>query len=202
MASLQKPSNILILLGFYALPCIIPSGEIRSSRINRGSLILVLNMKNIHKNLSNKKLAVTSAIVLLTTGTAIFAHGKKELRLEDMQERIQDAFSHHDENSDGFLSQEEFEDSRLSKRNNFQKLDKDGDSVVSKQELQDFTAARFAVMDRDADGIVNKEEMKQYQKEQMFERLDTNQDGSISKEEFESAKAWQHGKKRHKHKYW
>ena len=36
----KKPAICLILLAFYALPCIIPSHEIRSSRINRGSLIL------------------------------------------------------------------------------------------------------------------------------------------------------------------
>ena len=159
-------------------------------------------MKNIFKTPTRKKLAIASAIVLGLTSAVVFAHGNKELRLEDMQERIQDAFSHHDENSDGFLSEEEFDDSRLSKRNTFFELDTDGDSVISKQELQDFTAASFSAMDKDADGLVNKEEMKQYLKEQMFKRLDTNQDGSISKEEFESAKAWQHGKRRHKHKYW
>ena len=34
----KKPAIYLILLAFYALPCIIFPGEIRSSRINRGSL--------------------------------------------------------------------------------------------------------------------------------------------------------------------
>ena len=34
----------MILLGLYALPCIIPSEEIRSSRINRGSLTNFLEL--------------------------------------------------------------------------------------------------------------------------------------------------------------
>ena len=44
----KKPAIYLILLAFYALPCIIFSGEIRSSRINRGSLESNQKMHKIH----------------------------------------------------------------------------------------------------------------------------------------------------------
>ena len=47
----KKPAIYLILLAFYALLCIIFSGEIRSSRINRGSLILCILLEAVAKKL-------------------------------------------------------------------------------------------------------------------------------------------------------
>ena len=65
-AALRRASNIKILLALHALPCVIPSEEIRSSRINRGSLEIrfqefpltsPISMANLHKHFRHSLLS-------------------------------------------------------------------------------------------------------------------------------------------------
>ena len=77
----------------------------------------------------------------------------------------------------------------------FDLLDRDGDGVVTKAELEQLQSERFQRMDTDGDGVLSAEELYQglqrERAERMHRRLDRDGDGRVSLEEF-SAMPLQH----------
>jgi len=100
------------------------------------------------------------------------------------------AWKRLDTNQDGSISREEFTSGWL---NFFQKVDADGNGVITKEEAEKARKAflgearekaleHLKKLDTNGDGKITQDEFKG--REQIFQRLDTNHDGAITQDEF------------------
>ncbi|MGX9357211.1 EF-hand domain-containing protein [Roseobacteraceae bacterium S113] len=78
-------------------------------------------------------------------------------------------------------------------RMSFEQLDADGDGALTKAEIQNAGAARFAAADTNGDGLLSADEMAAQASKRhadrigkMMERADANGDGMLSLEELEA----------------
>jgi Ca2+-binding EF-hand superfamily protein len=128
------------------------------------------------------------------------SNGNNRLELAEFQALVQNArgpaaapgaisqarFNTADKDGDGRLSQAEFPGPKPL----FQRLDRDADGFVSRQEARPATpavagtgpAARFASMDRDHDGKLDRGEF--LGPAPRFMRMDADHDGTLSRQEF------------------
>ena len=79
---------------------------------------------------------------------------------------------------DGSVNRAEFKQMKLDA---FARKDKNGDQILSREELSDVSAATFSAVDKDGDNQITATEFDQAVK---FENADQNHDGSISTDEF------------------
>lgn len=85
-----------------------------------------------------------------------------------------------DTDNDGKISREEWK----GKPEAFDKIDKNGDGFITKEELAESRRNRFEEMDTNNDGKISRDEWKGNPK--IFTRLDTNNDGVLTKEELKA----------------
>ncbi|MBO0725225.1 MAG: EF-hand domain-containing protein [Blastocatellia bacterium] len=90
-----------------------------------------------------------------------------------------------DTNNDGVISRDEWK----GKPEGFDKIDKNGDGSLTREELEAAArrqAGRFDQMDTNNDGRISRDEWKGPPKR--FDRLDVNGDGVLTKEEIRSVR--------------
>ena len=130
------------------------------------------------------KIPLTSA-----TLTALFV--AMSLGVAAAADKADRAFQRMDANSDGVISQSEFDENRAQR---FARWDRDGDGSVTKEEAQRKVNRRFDRMDANSDGIVQQSEFVAIGQER-FERMDGDGNGQITNEEFKQALAEMRSKK-------
>lgn len=64
------------------------------------------------------------------------------------------------------------------------RLDRDGDGMVSRSEYQSFMTAAFANLDKNKDGTLSADEVAPVLNAQQFAAINVNQDGKITQTEF------------------
>ena len=93
------------------------------------------------------------------------------------------AFERMDANSDGVISQSEYDESRAQR---FARWDRDDDGSVTKEEAQRKVNRRFDRIDANGDGVIQESEFIAVGQER-FSKMDGDGNGQITNEEFKQA---------------
>jgi len=127
-----------------------------------------------------------------------------KLEKDELPARLADKLTKADADADGAITKDELEKARQRLGGGaggpkgvdelFKAFDKNGDGVLTQDEVPEKLAMRIAAADANGDGKITKEELEQARAahegagggkpiDKIFERLDVNKDGKLTKEE-------------------